>query len=270
MENQTNVKKKELYSALVKAINELENPVNTVENRYFQSKYVPLADILDIAKPVLKKYGLAIIQTPFIMYETIQVKNKDKIYNQEIGVVKVTTTLLHESGETLEFPHMIFKANGNNPQAIGSAITYGRRYSLASILGIAGKEEDDDGNNANGNNIQQPNYNAQQPNSNQPSEQQQSNQQNQQPKEKATPNVDLIKREAVVTKKSEGKSGKGNPYVELVLESDGKFLTVIAKDENVLETAKGITEGTLAEFSILSQQGFHFVVGIELQGANAE
>ena len=269
MENQNS--NKEIYSALVKATNELENPKNSVDNTYFKSKYVPLSDILSIAKPVLKKHGLAVIQTPYVMYETIQNIGKNgQTYPAEIGVVKVTTTLIHESGETLEFPPMIFKASGNTPQNIGSAITYGRRYSLSSILGIAGKEEDDDGNNAVGNSQQNYNQSNQYNNYQQPSGQPNSQQQQQPSNNQANSNVDLKSYEAVVTKKTEGKSGKGNPFIELVLEKDGKFLTTIAKDQKVIEVAKGLEEGSIANFKILSAQGFHFIEGIEVQEAKAE
>lgn len=157
---------KTIYGNLVKALNELQNPVNSQENPNFKNKYVPLADILDLAKPILSKYGFAILQVPNVLYEHIQQtgKNGSYVQVQEVGVVKVATTLIHESGEQIDFPEMIFKVQGNNPQAIGSAITYARRYSLSSILGISGKEEDDDGNISSGNheyyqNPQQPQQN---------------------------------------------------------------------------------------------------------------
>src|SRR5690625_3204557 len=106
--------KLELYKSLIQAINELENPTNSVDNKFFKSKYVPLANILDIIKPVFKKHGLAIFQTPFVMYETVQnMSNSGQTYYAEIGVVKVTTTIIHVSGESLDFPPMIFKAQGN-------------------------------------------------------------------------------------------------------------------------------------------------------------
>src|SRR5690625_3571571 len=142
-----------IYSALVSAINELQNPINRMDNPYFKSKYVPLADILETAKPVLAKHGLAVLQVPHVLYEVVQKQGNGRNgeifhYNEEVGVVKMTTSIIHSSGAKLDFPPMIFKAGGNTPQNIGSAITYARRYSIASILGIAGKEEDDDGNHA--------------------------------------------------------------------------------------------------------------------------
>lgn len=131
-------KTKGIYQKLVGVINEIKNPVNSVENPYFGSKYVPLADILDTVKPILRKHGLALIQVPEIFY---QINGR-----QEIGVVKITNRLISDDGEVMDFPSVTFKAGNNSPQAIGSAITYARRYSLSALLGIAGKEEDDDGN----------------------------------------------------------------------------------------------------------------------------
>lgn len=140
--NVTNV-----YAELVKALNEMKNPINSVENSYFKSKYVPLSDILDLARPILSKYGFALLQVPTVVYESVQTKNGI----QENGVVKVKTSLIHASGEKIEFPEIVIKAKDANAQSVGSAITYARRYALTAILGICGKDEDDDGNMANGN-----------------------------------------------------------------------------------------------------------------------
>ena len=284
--------KLELYKSLIQAINELENPTNSVDNKFFKSKYVPLANILDIIKPVFKNHGLAVFQTPFVMYETVQnVNNSGQTYYSEIGVVKITTTIIHVSGESLDFPPMIFKAQGNTPQNIGSTITYARRYSLSSILGIAGKEDDDDdGNEAsniqymqNGQGQQYPrqpqynNQNQQQFQQNVQQNYQQNNKPNMQPKQeqqptqpKAETNIENpVKVNATVTKKEQSKSGKGTPYVELTLEKDGQFTTAIAKDEKVFEIAKGLEDNSKAVFNLITANGMTFVTNIEVQGANA-
>lgn len=260
--------KSKVYPALVKAINELENPKNSVDNKYYNSKYVPLSDILDIAKPVLSKHGLAIIQTPYVMYETIRnVSKKGEIYHTEIGVVKVTTKLIHESGEILDFPPVVFKASGNTPQHIGSALTYARRYSITSILGIAGKEEDDDGNI--GSNVPNNPNNQQQQQVYQQYQQDVAQQQQQQTQTLADPNVSMSEHEAAVVEiVGENQSQTGNPYVDLVIEKDGKRLSVYARNK-AYEVAKTLKVGQVAKFKILSAKGFHFVEEINLQGANA-
>jgi hypothetical protein len=61
----------------------------------------------------------------------------------------LTTVLMHESGEFIHGSMPIHAKKEKDPQAYGSAITYARRYSLASVLGLAVGDEDDDGNAAN-------------------------------------------------------------------------------------------------------------------------
>lgn len=97
-------------------------------NPFFKSKYATLTNILDnIAEP-LTEAGLIFTQFP----------------DGENGL---TTLLLHpESGEFLEATGNMHPKD-NDPQALGSAITYNRRYHLGAILGL-NIEEDDDGNAA--------------------------------------------------------------------------------------------------------------------------
>lgn len=242
--------KKEVYKALVLAVNELKNPKNSADNSYFNSKYVPLSDILDLAKPVLMKYGLAIIQTPFVMYEHVPAKNGN---TQEIGVVKVTTTLIHENGETLDFPPMVFKVQNTNPQAIGSVITYGRRYSLASILGISGKEEDDDGNYASIPN--QINTESKQ------SGQQKSKQQERPKKQsKAETNINVTNVSAKIVAREEKVTANGTPYFMLKLANEeGKTISAMAKDQTAIAKVKNLNDGANATFKLLSMNGFFIV-----------
>lgn len=61
--------------------------------------------------------------------------------------VTLKTLLLHDSGEWLESDELTMKPVKNDPQAVGSCITYARRYSLAAFLSL-NTGEDDDGNGA--------------------------------------------------------------------------------------------------------------------------
>ena len=70
------------------------------------------------------------------------------------NTVIVETILAHESGQWIQ-SELCMPLAKNDPQGVGSAITYGRRYGLAAIVGIVA-DDDDDGNAAsakNGNGI---------------------------------------------------------------------------------------------------------------------
>jgi hypothetical protein len=121
-----------LAAALAKAQGELRNIEKGKINTHFKTKYADIADGLDVVRPVLSKHGIAIIQATDM--------------NPDTGIFWLTTRLVHTSGEWVEsiYPLPVGKA-----QEQGSAITYARRYSLFSMVGVAGTNEDDDGNAAN-------------------------------------------------------------------------------------------------------------------------
>jgi hypothetical protein len=118
-----------LAAALVAAQAELENAHKNSTNPHFRSKYADLPEVIDTVKPVLAKYGIAVVQMPGF----------------EDGVVTLETLLIHESGEWLSGVSGA-PAQKQDPQGVGSAITYLRRYALAAACNIA--QEDDDGNAA--------------------------------------------------------------------------------------------------------------------------
>lgn len=105
---------------------ELKNASFDKINPHFKSRYATLAQVRDTTAPVLAKHGLAVIQ----------------VTDMVDGALMLITRLVHKSGQWIEgvYPIAIGK-----PQEMGSALTYGRRYSLSGICGIA-SEEDDDGN----------------------------------------------------------------------------------------------------------------------------
>ena len=119
----------ELAAALAKAQGELKGALKDSANPFFKSKYADLTSVWDACRNALTTNNLAVVQAPRMI---------------ENGVA-VETMLVHASGqwvaETLELP--VSKADA---QGVGSAITYARRYALASFVGVA--PEDDDGNAA--------------------------------------------------------------------------------------------------------------------------
>ena len=118
-----------IAAALAKVAAEIENPHKNAKNPHFRSSYADLAEIINTVRPVASKHGVSVIQSP----------------GMEEGLCTVETLLLHESGEWIRgcAKSPIQK---QDPQGVGSATTYLRRYSLAGMLGLA--QEDDDGNSA--------------------------------------------------------------------------------------------------------------------------
>lgn len=88
--------------------------------------YADLATVTETVRPILAAHGLAYVQG---------CSDGDK-------VVTITTRLVHKSGQWIE-DSLTMPTGQNTAQAVGSAITYGRRYSLMGVLGLA--PDDDDG-----------------------------------------------------------------------------------------------------------------------------
>jgi hypothetical protein len=104
------------------------------ENPAFKKRYADLSSVTDAVGPALQAAGIVAIQGLSSEFDP----NGD-------AIVTVETMLLHESGEYIKST-LKLRPVKNDPQAIGSAATYGRRYGLLAICGVA--PEDDDGNGA--------------------------------------------------------------------------------------------------------------------------
>jgi hypothetical protein len=115
-----------IIPAFVEVLGEMEDVVkrNKVDAGPMRYTYADLGDVLAEARPKLKECGLALVQVPTTTFG-------------------VSTTLFHKSGQWLRFAPLRIAPAGGTPQHVGSAITYARRYSILSILGLA--TEDDDG-----------------------------------------------------------------------------------------------------------------------------
>lgn len=120
----------ELFGALAKAQSKYKPVLKQNVNPFFKSKYADLGSVIDATKDALSANGLSVMQFPSV----------------DGTAVALTTVLGHLSGQwlssVLKMP--VSKADA---QGVGSAITYARRYSLQSVLGVAA-EEDDDGSAA--------------------------------------------------------------------------------------------------------------------------
>jgi hypothetical protein len=116
-----------LAAAIVKVQAALENVTKDATNPHFRSQYASLPHILDTVRPVLAAHGLAIVQWPC---------------SGDDGRIGIRTTILHESGESMEREFYV-RPQKDDPQGAGSALTYCRRYALAAVLNIG--QDDDDG-----------------------------------------------------------------------------------------------------------------------------
>ncbi len=116
---------------MAKAQAECQNVVMNKTNPHFRSRYADLAAVRDAIYPIFTKHGLSIVQAPT---------------TDGFSGFSLETRIMHESGDELIF-NFPLPADVNKMQAVGSAISYARRYTLSALAGIA-SEEDDDGNAA--------------------------------------------------------------------------------------------------------------------------
>lgn len=121
----------QLAAALAKAQGQMKFAAKDANNPFFKSKYADLASVIEAIKVPLSANGIAFVQaTDF-----------------EDSAVIVETILLHESGEWIS-GRLRMQPTKNDPQGVGSAVTYAKRYGLQALAGVP--SDDDDGNAATG------------------------------------------------------------------------------------------------------------------------
>lgn len=104
-------------------------------NPFFKSSYVALPQMLETLKPIIQKHGF------FLSQPTDIVNTQDGPRNA------VASILVHAESGLSETAKLMID-NEPDPQKLGGKITYFRRYTLSSVLGL--QEVDDDGNTAAG------------------------------------------------------------------------------------------------------------------------
>jgi hypothetical protein len=122
-----------ISAALAKAQGQMANPGKTATNPHFKSSYADLSAGLKAVRTALSANAIAIVQTT----------------RMEADVLMLRTALAHASGQWIGSEWPVVKLP-SPPQVIGSALTYARRYTLFALTGIAGENDDDDGNAASG------------------------------------------------------------------------------------------------------------------------
>lgn len=117
---------KEFASALIKATAEIEGARKASVNPHFNRRYADLSAVIEAVKEPLNSHGLTFIQ---------------RIHGGQTA--RVETILIHESGQMLSFGIVEIPLAQAGPQGYGSALSYARRYSLSTALGVP--QVDDDG-----------------------------------------------------------------------------------------------------------------------------
>ena len=157
------VQKIEPSKTLVDALNRFQelniSALKSTDNTFFKSTYADLTSVIDAVNQGAK-YGLCFTQQ--VQYKNI-VLDKQMVDNLNDGTTKTTsgqviirdiwvnTTIYHTiDDKTIEcdVPVLINNAEKDNPQKMGSAITYAKRYGLQALFGLG---QDDDANEATGN-----------------------------------------------------------------------------------------------------------------------
>jgi len=123
-----------LYQALLAAQREMGPVLKNSTNPAFRSKYADLSSVLDTITVPLNAHGVLVLQRLGVSLDPTDLP-------------LLTTELIHaESGQAIECCVRVVSKDPTDPQKFGGALTYYRRYSLLSLLGLA--PEDDDGNAA--------------------------------------------------------------------------------------------------------------------------
>ena len=91
-------------------------------------RYAPLSSGLDMVRKILSQHEIATVQTTSI--------------DEAEGIVRLSTVLAHASGEWIASDWPVCPiAETERPQRMGAALTYARRYSLFTLVGIAGEDD---------------------------------------------------------------------------------------------------------------------------------
>lgn len=116
-----------LGGALAKAQKQIKHAKRESSNPFYKTSYASITEIWDACRSALCDNEISVIQLPCEATGT------------RVGLI---TFMLHSSGEYIA-SKLVLQPRDDSPQAAGSAITYGRRYALAAVAGVA--PEDDDG-----------------------------------------------------------------------------------------------------------------------------
>jgi hypothetical protein len=121
----------QIAGALSAARGEMTGAKKDASNPFFKSSYADLASVMEAIAGPFAAHDLAYFQS---------------VYTTDTGMIGVITRIMHKSGQWIESDPLLLPPVKNDPQAFGSAVTYGKRYSLQAACGVP--SVDDDGNHA--------------------------------------------------------------------------------------------------------------------------
>ena len=119
----------ELAKAMLKVQAEVQPALKDRENTFARSKYATLNSVMDACRDSLIRNGIWLVQHPVPVEE---------------GHLGLVTKIIHTQSGQWQSSLMVMPLPKADPQGYGSALTYGRRYALSTLVGIV-TEEDDDG-----------------------------------------------------------------------------------------------------------------------------
>jgi len=118
---------KDLLAAMAEAQKKIQNAEVDQDNEFLKSRYASLASVMSVVRTPLAEQGLSIIQYA--------------VKSGEPGWLTVETMLGHSSGQYIT-SRMSMKPEKDTPQALGSCLTYIRRYSISALCGVAQYDDD--------------------------------------------------------------------------------------------------------------------------------
>lgn len=122
----------EISKAMAIAQGEMKPASKSTVNPFFKSKYSTLAQVWEVIREPMTKNNLSVFQN---------------VSSTDHGIA-ISTRICHSSGQWVEFGPLEIPLNKRDAQSVGSATSYGKRYSLSAAIGVVSEEEDDDAEKA--------------------------------------------------------------------------------------------------------------------------
>lgn len=135
------MQKSESISKLAAALVKFQSEMNKVgkDTKAYNYNYADMAAVWDVTRDPLNSAGLAVTQMGRIADPLYHTDDTGK-QKMQLGII-VETVLVHTSGEWMS-GETFYPIAKNDPQGVGSALTYGRRYGYMAILGVVTDDDD--------------------------------------------------------------------------------------------------------------------------------